>query len=222
MFRASQRSRSSSAIALTIASTLLFVLTSPGLAYAQNTFSIQGGSFSPWRGEPGSSAIFQYTHQLGRGHHLGTEFEYRKFKGEVADIKNVDLEQFLFRIFYRVDLVLDSRVTPYLGFGFGAGSNEFNDNKVEQALNVRNPGARYRLVSHALVDMLGLVGIDVVIPRAEWASLFGEARFNYTAQFTNFDDLNDTSDWLNPNRTDKGAYDNAGGVSAQVGVRLRF
>lgn len=199
---------------------ILFVATT-GLAHAQNAISVRSGSFTPWLGETGISAALQYTHQLGDRHHLGAEFEYRSFEGEVAKIENIDLEHYIQRFVYRADLIISGAVTPYIGLGLGVGAANFSKGRVEAALNFRDPGSDFKSRSAFLLDVLGVAGVDVAVPKVEWLSFFGEARVSYTAQFTAIDDRN--RGWnIFGSTIDERETDESGGVSAHAGLRFRF
>lgn len=205
---------------------VVFSLSATNAAFAQgeNSISFRAGSFTPWKGTTGSSATFQYTHRIGDRHHLGFEFAFRDFEGEVGNIKDTGLQQYILGLFYRADLLLDRAVTPYVGARVGPGVNEFDRRPIEETLSRRNPGSKYDTLTAAVLDLTGVVGVDVAVPNTDWLTLFTEARFSYTAQITNLTDENIDRDrsLLEPRETDRSEDDHAGGVAVQAGVRFRF
>lgn len=203
---------------------LLLFSTASGLAQAQNAISLKAGSFTPFHGTTGTSSTFQYTHQLGARQHLGAENEYRNFQGELAGVNGVDLGQIVFRVFYRVDLLADKRVTPYLALGMGGGWNEVDDRDIERPLNRRSPDSQYKFESASLLDVVSVVGLDVAVPQADWASLFGEARFSHTEQTTRLSIPNPDPDpgWFAKDRVNRDRDDDVSGIAAQVGVPFKF
>jgi len=203
-----------------VATIILSTATITSSAKAADTISFQGGLFSPWDGDPGTSAAFQYAHRLGGRHYIGFELEYREFEGEILGTKDMDLRTYQIRAIYRVDLIVDSIVTPYVGVGLGIGINTFDGNDVERALELRNPGTLYSAPSvGAGIGVLALVGLDVGIPGVEWVSFFGEARFGYSAQFSAIEETN-TAGGIDENTDIE--VDNLGGISAHGGVRFHF
>ncbi len=191
---------------------------------AENSISIQGGSFTPWEGNDGGSIALQYAHRFGSRNYIGVEFEYRKFEAEIFNLQDVDLQSFDLRVIYRLDLLLGHAVTPYLGVGFGASVHKIDDpSRVERRLAIMEPGSIFDVSRvGGGIGALALLGLDFSMPRVEWFSLFVEARVGYSLQFTNIEETDLTPGLLDGIFDTDTKVDNLGGISGQAGIRFHF
>lgn len=196
-----------------------------GSASAEDTISFQAGSFTPWHGgESGESVAFQYMKKLDRRNYIGFEVEYKDFKGEIWKANDIGLKTIDLRFMYRVDFIPEAIVTPYFGVGFGGNVHFIDDtDKLEQQLAARNPGSTFDADSAGGgIGFIGLFGLAVAPPGADWISIFAEVRAGYDFVFTKieerdstagpFDDLFETD--IHPS--------NHGGISGHGGIRFHF
>jgi hypothetical protein len=181
--------------------------------FARNSLSAQGGLFDPAKGSSGTGIAVQYARKLGKRHHLGPEFEYRDFDGELFGISDIAFKTYHLRALYRVDILTDSIITPYVGIGLGVAINDFDDDKVEAGLAKKYGTPFVSVPSIGVgIGILGLAGVELRLPGLSMLSLFGEARYEYSAQFTQIKGVGD----------EDLEVDNLGGLGVHGGLRFSF
>lgn len=173
---------------------------------ADGHLSLQGGVFVPWQGDPGFTTTLQLlgANRSGRSR-WGGELEYRRFESRISDVPDVEVESFILRAIWQHHFRPEAAVTPYIGLGLGISINEVDHHKVDLA-----HGSDVRGSTGAGLDGLFLIGIRVIVPGAEYMSLFAEGRAGLAFDATGHNDRTDV------------IVENLGGASGNVGLRFQF
>ncbi len=203
------------AACLSLAICIVSFGSAPAAADTTRHLGVHGGLFNPWIGNPGFSVAAQFGVSMGERSSIGGEFEYRDFEGELFNIKEIDSRAFNFRAIYRYDVLVDHRVTPYIGAGASLVVNTFDRDKIERTLEAEHPGTRVKVpVASVGAGIMGMLGAEVRIPGNEHLRLFAEGRLELSAQIS---PLKSSSDAI-----DDFGVDKLGGVSVTGGVRWAF
>ena len=195
-------------IAATLATGTLasLLITTPTLAAeAEINVSLAGGVAQPWDGDPGHSVILSAQVALERRRMwIGLEIEQRSFSAQLTNSFEPDYDSVIIRGLFHFHPLPDARISPYAGLGVGI------------ALHVADPygdvnGVRTRRRDSISggSSFLALLGVQTAIPVSEHLSLYAEGRL---------ESLTDL--WKKRGATLR--YDQVGGVTGMIGLRLRF
>jgi len=191
----------------------------------RDSFSIQAGSGSPLFGGKGrGGAAIQYAHRFGDRNYLGAEIEYRNQETEIWDVDNVDVDTINIRLFYRVDMTVDTVITPYFTVGLGGIVNRVADpGAVEARLAASEPDSTFEINrTGGGFGLLGAVGLEYAPPGADWISLFAEGRVDIGLVTHEVEEV-DSDPGIFEEAYRKDSYlDGQGGASGYVGIRLHF
>lgn len=190
-----------------------------------------GGYFRPWNPGTLSGPIGPFSDLLdpnwyvqgsvlggtasGRAR-FGGQIEYQSYTAEGPSIGGlfrnpaVRWDTWAARFIFQYNFMPKAVVQPYIGASFGFTVNRFDDSQYQTIpgpifIDIQNIGVG--------IDIIGLVGLALQFPGADWFQIYGQAKFGYhpvfAATITNFgvDDLEVL---------------NLGGINAGGGVRFTF
>lgn len=185
---------------------MLFIAAAPALATEGHlNFSLSGGVYQPWAGDTGHSAILsaQYAHRADR-FWIGIEVEHRRFEANLGSGFRPEYDSVLFRGLFHYHPFPEWTLSPYVGLGTGIALHV-----VERKGRVNGERRRYREPVSGGTTFLGLVGLQTRVPGTRRFSLFAEARIESAADL-----------W--EKRGASWRYDQVGGFTGNVGLRVRF
>jgi hypothetical protein len=187
-----------------------------GTADADRYVGWQGGVFERWNGHTGFALGLQLGGDINERTQWAFETEYRKYEAKLFSVRSVKLQTVNLRGIFRYDVMTDWRVTPYVGIGGSVAINTYNKEKVKRALEERFSAEKVAVAGiGGGFGIMGLAGLEADIPGMENWLIFSEFRMEYSAQFS---EIGTTS---NPS-SNKVKVEDVGGMSGQVGFRLRF
>ena len=213
---------------------ILAVLTVLTLAFVGSTANAEryveyrGGYFEPWEGDGGYSFAIQIGNSIDDQSYFGGEVEVRRFDGEVLGVKDLDVLSIILRGIYRYDVFNEEHVIPvvtefmttyvtpyvipYVGIGGSLAFNNFDTSKAEEVLEEDGDKVQFPSFGAGL-GVIGIIGLEAIIPTFDNWSVFAESRYGYSAQFAR----------KKVNGKKKNVkVDNLGGITAHAGVRLSF
>lgn len=192
--------------AIAAAAGMTLLAAAPALAAdAHLNLSLSGGVYQPWYGDTGHSAILSAQYALHADRFwIGIEVEHREFDANLGSGFRPEYDSVLFRGLFHYHPFPEKILSPYVGLGTG-----FALNVVDRTGRVNGERRRYRHRVSGGTTFIGLVGLQTRVPGTQRLSLFAEARFESAGDL-----------W--EKRGASWRYDQVGGVTGTVGLRIRF
>lgn len=189
-----------------VAALLVLGGAGPQSASAAGFFSMQGGVFGPFNGDPGYSLGLQLLGGGASGRaRFGAEFQYRNFDANILGVSDVDVDAYALRAVWQQHILPSRSISPYLGLTLGVTLTNVDNNRVNSVLGVDARGE-----SGAGIEGQFLFGVDGKIPNTEFLSIFAEGRIGFGYEFNRL------------NNRSRVESENIGGIQGITGVRFRF
>jgi hypothetical protein len=192
--------------AIAEATCMIFIVVAPALATeAHLNVSLSGGVYQPWYGDTGHSAILSAQYALRADRFwIGIEVEHRAFEANVGSGFSPEYNAALFRGLFHYHPFPDSTLSPYVGLGTG-----FALHVVDRHGRVNGERKRYRERVSGGMTFLGLIGLQTRFPGTRRLSVFTEMRIESASDV-----------WEKSGASWR--YDQVGGVTGSLGLRMRF
>ncbi len=192
--------------AIAEATCMIFIVFAPAAATeAHLNVSLSGGVYQPWSGDTGHSAILSAQYSLRADRFwIGIEVEHRAFGANMGSGFHPDYDAALFRGLFHYHPFPGSTLSPYVGLGTGIALHFVDRNG-----RVNGERKRFRQSVSGGTTFLGLVGVQTRIPGTQRLSAFTEVRIESASDL-----------W--EKRGSSWRYDQVGGVTGSLGLRIRF
>lgn len=165
-----------------------------------------GGIFYPFQGQTGFNSMVQAMGKISPQERIGVELEFRKYKTEFFNAKNIDTKSYIVRGIGQYYFI-PGGISPYVGLGLNLAVNDFDGDEVER----KRPSVDVKTGWGFGYGIMGSLGVEVPVERQ--LAFFAEGRVSGDFQMTIYE---------KQSGKDKINFESLSGLTGMGGIRMSF